>query len=452
MTPPFQRLLLPLGPTVDQEQVLLPATVLSTWLDVPLQILCEDPEYLPRYRALVGGLGIAVEPVLCLEEPFTAGVVAHANANGPSLIITTPDADGLALAKRSSQPVLITADRTSQRLPVGPLVVEVTGDEQDLDALALSAVLSPALGEPIRLIVGTTAGTPSTASTPSTTSMTTATMSTATRTTVDGPSSLADYAAAAEQRLTEMGCEVGVDALRAHGLHPLVLVGRTRSATAMVIPANRLDEPGLIERATTQGVNVIVAPPVDGDAGRPPPFRMNLDRPVDHRSDGADLQVLDRDECMARLERHTVARIGYVDTGWPTVVPVNYRVQGGDIYMRSLAGAKLKAAERGDTVCLELDGYDEALRTGWSVIAHGALEVIHDAATLRQAWTNDPHPWVAAPQWRWLRMVPFSVSGRTVAPGTEGTDDVARTERTDRTERAEPVLSPARSALPTTDR
>lgn len=396
MNPPIHRLLLPLSPDVNHDHVLLPATVLAAWFDASIQIVCSGREHLGEYQALAGGLGSPIEPVLELEEPFEDGLLGHAHAHAPSLIVTTPSAGGLDLARRSTQPVFLVAEGLGHRMPVGPLVVEITGAADDLDALALIAVLAPALDESIRLVVGTNAA--------------------ASDEEAAGP--LADRAAAAAERLHQMGCDVGVDALRAHGLHPLVLVGRTRGATAMVVQQSRLDEPGLVERAIAGGVNIFVAPTVDENVGRAAPFDVDLTRSSEHRAPaGADMEILDRDECLARLGRHSVARIGYVDTGWPSVVPVNYRLHGGDIFIRSLAGGKLRAAERGDTVCLEVDGYDEQLRSGWSVLAHGVLEIIHDAATLRQAWANDPEPWVKSDDWRWLRMVPFSVSGRSVQPG-----------------------------------
>lgn len=390
----FQRLLLPLGPEVDQARVLMPTTLLSSWFDTAVQILCSDEDDLETYQILAAGLGAPIEPVTMLEEPMIEGLVAFAHGLAPSLIVVEPTPHGMAIAAESTEPVFLVAENIGHRMPVGPLVAEITGGPGDLDALALTAALAKALKEPVRLVVGTD----STAAD-------------------DGPSS-ADRLADAEARLRQMGCEVGVDSLRAHGLHPLVLVGRTREATAMIISQDRLSEPGLVERACAQGVNVVVAPVPRAGAGRAAPFEVNLGLARDAAPSGATLQVLDRTECMDRLQRHTVARLGYVDAGWPTIVPINYRLHGGDIFIRSLAGGKLRAAEREDTVCLELDGYEEALRTGWSVVAHGNLELITDGATLREAWVNDPQPWVASEEWQWLRMVPFSVSGREVWPSS----------------------------------
>jgi hypothetical protein len=273
-------------------------------------------------------------------------------------------------------------------------VVEITGHDGDLDALALAAALSMALEEPIQLVVGPVVD--------------------------DGGLPQEDAVNEAQQRLTDMGCEVGVDRVDDTEPHPLVAIGHSRNATAVVVPQRQLHEAGIVEQALKLGVNVLVAPAPGDGGGRAAPFRIDLRRPVDHTPEGATLEILDREACREILESHSIARLGYVEAGWPTVVPINYRMDGGDLFIRTLAGGKLRAAERQDTVCVELDGYDETLRTGWSVVAHGRLEVIGDGATLRQAWDNDPQPWVAADGWQWLRFVPITISGREVLPG-EGT-------------------------------
>lgn len=404
---PFDRILVPLPMAKSQSGVLLPATVLSAWLDAPVQLVCDRDQDLEQTQVLAAGLGVPIEPVVQLEDLHAAegldAMNALGNSHSPVLVIVDSSPEARALAAASSQPVLITADGLGHRMPLGPLVCEITENPADLDALALGAVIGRTLEEPVRLVVGTDTAPP-----PPDQSLH------ADAQAADKSAKLVD----AEQRVRQMGCEVGVDALRAHGLHPLVLAGRTRQATAMIIPQNRVDEPGLVDKATRHGLNVFVAPTPRSDHGRPAPYEVDLTRTPQPTPAGASLTALDRDECLARLQRHSVARIGYVDAGWPVVLPVNYRLHNGDIFIRTLGGGKLRAAQRHDTVCLEIDGFDERLRTGWSVLAHGALEVITDAETLRLAWINDPQPWVAADDWSWLRMVPFSVSGREVWPHT----------------------------------
>ncbi len=428
MTSSFQRLLLPLGQDVDQERVLSPATVLASWFGASIQIVCGDPALVSDHQRLAAGLGVPVEPVVELDGLTVEGLAAHANANEQTLIIAEASEFGLELAAGSSRPVFLVPGRPAnqsdsdglgsaersmvRRLPLGPLAVQITGSDDDLDALALAAVVAPVLEESIRLVVDGDG---------SDDACSDKVRSGEVRSDhVCSHRAREQYAAAAEQRLVAMGLEVGIDALGTDERHPLVLLGRTRACTAVIIPRSRIDEPGLIEAARAGGVNVMVAATPDPDSGRPAPFALDLSRPIARPSEGAEVSELDRGECLSKLGRHTLARIGYVDDGWPTVVPVNYRYDGPDIFIRSLGGGKLRAAEREDVVCLELDGYDEQLRTGWSIIVHGKIEVIHDAATLRQAWDEDPTPWIASDRWHWLRLVPFSIAGRMVEPGAPG--------------------------------
>lgn len=393
MSSTCDRVLVPLTADSAQHRILLPATVLATWFKAPIQLVCDDRDRLPEYQTLAGSLGTALEPVLCLGEQPIDGLVSHAHSTAPSIIVTEASLPGLRIAAKSTQPVLLAADHPANRLPAGPLVVEITGRESDLDALALAAAVGSSLEEPIRLVVGPGA---------------------------DGwDASVEDATEDAQQRLIDMGCEVGIDRVDDAG-HPLVLIGRSRNATAVVVPQQRLEEAGLVEQALKLGVNVLVAPTQNAERGRAAPFGVDLRQPVASPPDGATLAVLDRETCQDLLESHSIARLGYVEAGWPTVVPINYRMNRGDLFIRTLAGGKLRAAERRDAACLELDGYDEKLRTGWSVVAHGRLEVIGDGATLRQAWDNDPQPWVASDGWQWLRFVPITISGREVLPG-EGT-------------------------------
>lgn len=389
MSETFRRILLPLGPETDQTLVVRAATVFTVWFDAPLQVVCSE-EDLARCQGLALSLGVPIEPVLVLEDPTGEGLVAHADAKAPALIVTEPDQVGLALARSSNQPVFLAVDGDSRRMPVGPLVVEITDDEGDIDALATAAIVAPRVGEPIRLVI-------------------------------DAKIELAlgqrqSRAEAAEAHLIAMGCDVGRDALLSPDIPPLVLAGRERNATAIVVPTSRLDESDLLQSAISQSVNLLVAPAAHPGTGKGSPFRLALTTPFEDVPGSARLGTLDRAECLAKLKDHTMARIGYIDGGWPIVVPVNYRIHDGDLFIRSLSGGKVRAAERQDTVCLELDQYDEDLQTGWSVVAHGQLEVIADPSVLVQAWSNDPQPAVAADRWQWLRMVPFSMSGREASP------------------------------------
>jgi nitroimidazol reductase NimA-like FMN-containing flavoprotein (pyridoxamine 5'-phosphate oxidase superfamily) len=88
-------------------------------------------------------------------------------------------------------------------------------------------------------------------------------------------------------------------------------------------------------------------------------------------------------ECHARLERHEhrLGRLAFAENGdpyWPTVLPVNYAYQNGEIFIRTVEGSKLYAALRRQRVAFEVDEVDLAWNQGWSVVALGTLEIVRD--------------------------------------------------------------------------
>jgi hypothetical protein len=386
---PVERILLPIRPGAQHQSTLLVASVLSTWFEASLQLVVGTDDELEAARSLAQGLGLPVEEPVAADGLLGDDLVAHAHHCRPSLVVAAADADGFDYAWRATQPVLLVTGDGKNRAPTGPLVVELTGASDDNDALAVGATYATALDEALHLVA-----------------------------TVDMesnqiPDAMFDSLSAHFRRLHQMGCDTAVDAVRPHGQIPLELIGRSRHALAAVIPTSRLADEDLVNATTNSGVNLLVAPNT-GAPSAPNPAGGSVDADPGRHLLRSPLGEMSDQECIDVLSDHTVARLGYVDNGWPTVVPINYRMVDDAIYIRTLIGGKLRAAQRGDIVCLELDGVDETLREGWSVVVHGPLEVIADPAVLSEAWANDPMPWVDAGQWRWLRLTPFQVGGRRV--------------------------------------
>jgi uncharacterized protein len=100
------------------------------------------------------------------------------------------------------------------------------------------------------------------------------------------------------------------------------------------------------------------------------------------RSDPRGLVLLDRDECLALLQRSTFGRVGVTVGALPAVLPVNYRLVGDLIVFRTGHGTKLAAATDGAIVAFEVDDIDPVTHTGWSVMATGAARRITDPVEL----------------------------------------------------------------------
>jgi nitroimidazol reductase NimA-like FMN-containing flavoprotein (pyridoxamine 5'-phosphate oxidase superfamily) len=87
---------------------------------------------------------------------------------------------------------------------------------------------------------------------------------------------------------------------------------------------------------------------------------------------------LTEDVCMTLLRSHHVGRLAFVgDDGFPVVIPVNYVVDGDDIVLRTDRGAIYEQAPL-HRVAFEVDAFDEAERTGWSILARGSARTIDD--------------------------------------------------------------------------
>lgn len=135
---------------------------------------------------------------------------------------------------------------------------------------------------------------------------------------------------------------------------------------------------------------------------------------VDSRS---GLEVLSHDECVRLLAEHEVGRLVVVVRGAPHIVPVNYVFDGDAVVFRSDAGTKLDAGE-GHRVAFEIDGFDTAARTGWSVVVHGRASEITEwddpsvtAARSRLA----PTPWAGGAKRHWVRVEADTISGRRIS-------------------------------------
>lgn len=135
------------------------------------------------------------------------------------------------------------------------------------------------------------------------------------------------------------------------------------------------------------------------------------DMPTDH----VGLEVLPFDECLRLLGSVPVGRVGFVCDGEVNVLPVNHAVDGQDIVFHVAYGSKLAAAAKQDCVTFEVDGYDAAARTGWSVQVTGKADLVIENADVRRLDALGLHPWATrVDKPYWIRIRPTSVTGRRI--------------------------------------
>ena len=127
------------------------------------------------------------------------------------------------------------------------------------------------------------------------------------------------------------------------------------------------------------------------------------------------LEVLDRDECLRLLAGATLGRIGVSSGALPTVLPVNFRLDGDRILVRTGVGTKLDAAARNAVVSFEVDDVDSTHDVGWSVVVTGVAREVSDPAELDALRDAPPTRWEPRGDRHVIAISTEMVSGRRVA-------------------------------------
>lgn len=140
--------------------------------------------------------------------------------------------------------------------------------------------------------------------------------------------------------------------------------------------------------------------------------------PHDELIDIKGLEILSPDECWDLLDKSSVGRIGFVDSGQPLILPVNHAVVGRHIVFRTARGAKLGSALMKRPVCFEVDDWDATNRTGWSVLVEGMSDIVDDEDELLALENVDLQPWAdRVEKSNWIRILPEGLSGRRLPTG-----------------------------------
>lgn len=126
------------------------------------------------------------------------------------------------------------------------------------------------------------------------------------------------------------------------------------------------------------------------------------------------LELLSDEECWLLLEAGKVGRVGLTIGALPVIFPVNYTVIDGTIVFRTSPGSKLAAASRHAVVAFEVDDYEHVHRSGWSVLAVGASEIVHDLDVTGEVLAAGLEPFAGGHRTDLVRITPGFVSGRRI--------------------------------------
>ena len=130
---------------------------------------------------------------------------------------------------------------------------------------------------------------------------------------------------------------------------------------------------------------------------------------VDH----AGLDVVAPEDALDLLKASPVARIAFVHDDDVVILPINIGWWEGQVVFSTQRGSKLHSAVMGRRVAIEVDGFDEATRTGWSVLAKGAASVVTDGRTIDSLDRLSVRSWVHpdVPK-HWVQVRLAEVTGR----------------------------------------
>jgi uncharacterized protein len=126
-------------------------------------------------------------------------------------------------------------------------------------------------------------------------------------------------------------------------------------------------------------------------------------------------QELTKKECFELLAGQRLGRVVLVDDRGPLALPVNYLLDQHTVLFRTDEGSKLEVASRGGRVAFQVDGVEEATRTGWSVLIRGEATEVTDPAELARVRQLPLYPWAPGAKSRYVRILPTVLTGRRIA-------------------------------------
>lgn len=129
-----------------------------------------------------------------------------------------------------------------------------------------------------------------------------------------------------------------------------------------------------------------------------------------------DLETLTPDDCWRYLAKRVVGRIGFDLGHGPRIHPVNYRIDGKTVVVRTTDESELarfvELFAAGSLVAFEVDEIDYETYQGWSVLLSGQLEPVDRPDELRALHAVWPRPWASGTRNLMVRVTPTEVTGR----------------------------------------
>jgi uncharacterized protein len=126
-------------------------------------------------------------------------------------------------------------------------------------------------------------------------------------------------------------------------------------------------------------------------------------------------RVLDVEECLSRVRRVPVGRLLFLRDGDLVILPVNHALDGMSPVFRTTHGSKLEIATQAGPVAFEVDSYDAATESGWSVVIKGTAEIVYASADTDRYDALGLRSWAdPTSSGQWIRVRADEISGREI--------------------------------------
>jgi nitroimidazol reductase NimA-like FMN-containing flavoprotein (pyridoxamine 5'-phosphate oxidase superfamily) len=122
-------------------------------------------------------------------------------------------------------------------------------------------------------------------------------------------------------------------------------------------------------------------------------------------------------ECWEKLTANSLGRLATAAGGEVDLFPVNYYADGASLLLRTAPGTKLLELTIHHGVAFEIDGYTD--QEAWSVIVKGIAVPLEKQAEIDEADRQPLAPWIPTLKYRYVRVMPMSVTGRHFRRGPE---------------------------------
>ncbi len=133
-----------------------------------------------------------------------------------------------------------------------------------------------------------------------------------------------------------------------------------------------------------------------------------------HHDADPEIEHLSPAECWRLICAHTIGRLA-IDSydGGPDLMPMNYRVDGHSILIRSAPGSKLRSIRTRPQVAFEIDGMGPG--HFWSVVIRGDAYRLSSDEDIERSGVLDLVSSAPGAKHNFIRLTPTTISGRRFA-------------------------------------